>query len=44
MRGPPEIDEYRYSVVVGRGRERIVGFREVRTRRGIVIDIEVGSR
>jgi hypothetical protein len=37
------MDEYRHSVVAGRGRERIVGFREVRTRRGIVVDIEAGS-
>ena len=43
MRGPPEMDEHRCSAVAGRGRERIVGFREVRTRRGIVIDIEAGS-
>jgi hypothetical protein len=44
MRGPPEIDERRRSAVVGRGRERIVRFGEVRTRRGIVVDIEAGSR
>ena len=37
------MDERRYGVVAGRGRERTVGFREVRTRRGIVVDIEAGS-
>jgi hypothetical protein len=37
------MDKRRHSVVIGRGRERIVGFREVRTRQGIVVDIEAGS-
>jgi hypothetical protein len=37
------MDERRRSVVAGRGRERMVGFREVRTRRGMVVDIEAGS-
>ena len=38
------MDERRYSVVAGRGRERTVGFREVGMRRGMVIDIGAGSR
>jgi hypothetical protein len=42
-RGPLEMDERRRGVVAGRGRERMVGFREVGTRRGMVVDIEAGG-
>jgi hypothetical protein len=37
------MDEYRRGVVVGRGRERMVGFREVGIRRGMVVDMEAGG-
>jgi hypothetical protein len=43
MRGLPEMDKRRRGVVAGKGRERMVGFREVGTRRGMVVDMEAGS-
>jgi hypothetical protein len=37
------MDKRRRGVVAGKGRERMVGFREVGTRRGMVVDMEAGS-